>query len=243
MTDHDLRTRVVAEGLPGDAPVSAAMSAPAVHVRAGSHGRRGAARDGRPRAFATCPWSRHRRRRARRHRGHRPARRPSPLLAVPAPAHRCRPEHGRAGGGRRGPAPDGHRPARRRASAARNLDGRLRRPRSMRSPGGCSSSSSSARPRRQPFAWLSLGSQARRESLPGLRRRQRAGVVRSRATPARQAACSISGAVVTEGLMALRAARRRARRERRRSGLRALAELLAAAASPAGWTTPPRTRR
>ena len=29
MTDHDLRTRVVAEGLSGDAPVSAAMSAPA----------------------------------------------------------------------------------------------------------------------------------------------------------------------------------------------------------------------
>ncbi|MEA2146641.1 MAG: hypothetical protein QOG59_2228 [Solirubrobacteraceae bacterium] len=29
LTDHDLRTRVVADGLPGDAPVSAAMSAPA----------------------------------------------------------------------------------------------------------------------------------------------------------------------------------------------------------------------
>ncbi len=38
LTDHDLRTRVVAAGLPGDTPVSAAMSAPAYTCPAGRLG-------------------------------------------------------------------------------------------------------------------------------------------------------------------------------------------------------------
>ena len=91
-----------------------------------------------------------------------------------------------------------------------------------------------ARARRRPapahaFAWLSLGSQARRESLPALRRRQRDGVVRARRRTRSEPRWSRSREGCRDGLRAAGCARTRTARAPADPVVRALAGLLAAA--------------
>ena len=88
LTDRDLRTRVLAVGLAGDAPVSAAMSAPAYTCRPTGRRRR-AAGDARPRP-APLPGRVGSRRDPRGDRGHGPGRRAHALVVLPARAHRRR---------------------------------------------------------------------------------------------------------------------------------------------------------
>ena len=166
LTDRDLRTRVVAGGLSHDAPVSEAMTAPAYTVAADRLGSE-VWLDMLDRGVRHFPVLSATGRGARRRRGRRPRRRRDAVVVSPA--------------GRRSPA---RRPRtsspRRRATCARPSSRCIARGRRRCTSPGIHSVVVDALIRRlielavadageppTPFAWLALGSLARREALPG----------------------------------------------------------------------------
>ena len=189
LTDRDLRTRVVADGCPPTSPSSAAMTAPAVTVAA-DRSAATACWTCSTAASATCPSSRRPARssassrtptwrpprRARRFTCARRIARAPTVDALVAGDARAAPDDRRA-------APRARRPA---AHRRRPLGGRRRA-----HPAAASTSRSPTSARSTvPFAWLALGSLARREALPGSDvdsaiawsgRRRRAGGRRARA--------------------------------------------------------------